>query len=77
MNCPICNNKMPFGLQIHLVAAHGSEELKQQLRSAGRGTETSARSIQRQQARTRPGELFRKNSRYRVRALNTAGLKSK
>ena len=61
MNCPICNNKMPFGLQIHLVAAHGSEQLKQQLRSAEEGNEASARSIQRQLARTRQVELLRKN----------------
>jgi len=68
---------MPFGLQIHLVAAHGSEQLKQQLRSAEEGNEASARSIQRQQARTRPGEPFSRKSRQRVRAVNTAGLKSK
>ena len=74
---------MPFGLQIHLVAAHSSEQLKQQLRSAEEGNAASARSIQRQQARTRPGETFgkksrkRSNHRNRVRAMNTVGIKSK
>ena len=47
VNCPICNEKMPFGLQIHLVAAHSSERVKQQLRSSEEGNESYARHHQR------------------------------
>lgn len=73
---------MPFGLQIHLVAAHSSPELRQQLRSAEEGNEASARSIQRQQARSRPVNPFarkirkRSNHRARARVVNTAGFES-
>ncbi len=82
VNCPLCNQKMPFGLQIHLAAAHGSAQVKQQLRSAEEGNAASARSIQRQHARTRPGQPFaskpRKRPNYlaRARDLNSAGFKS-
>jgi len=73
---------MPFGLQIHLVAAHGSAQVKQQLRSAEEGNAASARSIQRQHAKTRPSQGFAKksrkrpNHRVRSRGVNAASLKS-
>ena len=66
MNCPICNNKMPFGLQIHLAAAHGSERIKQQLRSAEEGNENSANYRQQSPTKDKRSTPIAKKPRNRV-----------
>ena len=66
MNCPICNTKMPFGLQIHLTAAHGSERIKQQLRSTDEGHENSANYRQRSPAKDKRSTPNNKKPRNRV-----------
>lgn len=60
MNCPICNNKMPFGLQIHMTAAHGSESVKKQLRFAQEGNGISPKSRKGGHAKRRQGKPFGK-----------------
>ena len=65
MNCPICNNKMPFGLQIHLVA-HGSERIKEQLRSTDEGHENSTNYRQQSPAKDKRSTPIKKKPRNRV-----------
>ena len=64
MNCPICNHKMPFGLQIHLAAAHGSGRIKEQLRSAEERNSASYR--QQHSAKARQSTPIAKKPRNRV-----------
>ena len=64
MNCPICNHKMPFGLQIHLAAAHGSERIKEQLRSAEERNSASYR--QQPPAKAKRNTPIAKKPRNRV-----------
>jgi hypothetical protein len=32
--CPICKQKVPFGMQLHMLAVHGPNSAKYQLRAA-------------------------------------------
>jgi len=66
VNCPISNTKMPFGLQIHLTAAHGSERIKQQLRSAEEGNENSANYRQQSPTKDKRTNPIAKKPRNRV-----------
>ena len=68
MNCPICNNKMPYGLQIHMAAAHSPDSAKRQLRAAQGMEETSPiGGKNRPQQKKRSGRPFGKKSSQRPR----------
>ena len=54
---------MPFGLQVHMAAAHGPDSAKHQLNSAQRGNETSSMGGQHQNAKRKQGRPFGKKSR--------------
>ena len=60
MNCPICNQKVPFGLQMHLLAAHGPKRAEYQSCSLQMEKDISPNSGKRTYAKRSRGKPFRK-----------------
>jgi len=58
---------MPFGLQIHMAAAHGPNNVKHQLRSTQGGDAPSPISGKRRHPKRRQGKPFGKKARKPVR----------
>lgn len=61
VNCPICKNKMPYGLDIHMAAAH-DPGIAKHLRAAQAGNETSLSGGKRHRAKRKQGKSFGKKS---------------
>jgi hypothetical protein len=51
--CPICKQKVPFGLQLHMLAVHGPNSAQYQLRAAQWEKGMSPRGGKRSQAKGR------------------------
>ncbi|MBL9166322.1 MAG: hypothetical protein JNN07_01130 [Verrucomicrobiales bacterium] len=62
MNCPICNSKLPFGLQIHMAAAHGPNSVKHKLEASPGGDVAAPAGGKRRPGQRRQGRPFGRKS---------------
>ena len=68
MICPICKQKVPFGLQLHMLAAHGPNSAQYQQRAAqvqkGMSQKSGRRSQAKGRRRKRSGKKLLKYPRH-------------